>query len=93
MSYTLVRARLDEACVPLPVPSTEEGYVPIGRSFPWPTLAIACGWRPSHVGDSVLPAVLRRFDRAAEEISQLLYHVQVLMIARGIGLDEVYKHL
>ncbi|MEU7000778.1 phosphoribosyl-ATP diphosphatase [Nonomuraea sp. NPDC046570] len=32
-------------------------------------------------------------DRAAEEISQLLYHVQVLMIARGIELDEVYKHL
>ena len=30
---------------------------------------------------------------AAEEISQLLYHVQVLMIAKGIGLDEVYKHL
>ncbi|WP_084958250.1 phosphoribosyl-ATP diphosphatase [Thermoactinospora rubra] len=32
-------------------------------------------------------------DRAAEEISQLLYHLQVLMIARGIGLDQVYKHL
>ena len=32
-------------------------------------------------------------ERAAEEISQLLYHVQVLMLARGIGLDEVYKHL
>ena len=32
-------------------------------------------------------------DRAAEEISQLLYHVQVLMIAKGIGLDQVYKHL
>src|SRR6185312_12834300 len=32
-------------------------------------------------------------DRAAEEISQILYHVQVLMIAKGIGLDEVYKHL
>lgn len=32
-------------------------------------------------------------ERAAEEISQLLYHVQVLMIAKGIGLDEVYKHL
>jgi phosphoribosyl-ATP pyrophosphohydrolase len=32
-------------------------------------------------------------DRAAEEISQLLYHVQVLMLARGIGLDQVYKHL
>ncbi|MFD0888853.1 phosphoribosyl-ATP diphosphatase [Streptosporangium algeriense] len=32
-------------------------------------------------------------ERAAEEISQLLYHVQVLMIAKGIGLDEVYRHL
>jgi phosphoribosyl-ATP pyrophosphohydrolase len=32
-------------------------------------------------------------DRTAEEISQLLYHLQVLMIARGLGLDDVYKHL
>ena len=32
-------------------------------------------------------------ERAAEEISQLLYHVQVLMLARGIGLDDVYAHL
>ena len=32
-------------------------------------------------------------DRAAEEISQLLYHVQVLMIARGLGLDDVYARL
>ncbi|MEU0572594.1 phosphoribosyl-ATP diphosphatase [Nonomuraea sp. NPDC005983] len=32
-------------------------------------------------------------ERAAEEISQLLYHVQVLMLAKGIELDEVYKHL
>ena len=32
-------------------------------------------------------------DRAAEEISQLLYHVQVLMIARGLELDDVYRHL
>ena len=32
-------------------------------------------------------------DRAAEEIAQLLYHVQVLMLARGIGLDDVYAKL
>ncbi len=32
-------------------------------------------------------------DRAAEEISQLLYHVQVLMIARGLSLRDVYAHL
>ncbi|WP_019877011.1 phosphoribosyl-ATP diphosphatase [Sporichthya polymorpha] len=32
-------------------------------------------------------------DRAAEEISQLLYHVQVLMLATGLTLDDVYAHL
>ena len=32
-------------------------------------------------------------DRAAEEISQLLYHLQVLMIARGLTLDDVYARL
>jgi phosphoribosyl-ATP pyrophosphohydrolase len=31
--------------------------------------------------------------RAAEEISQLLYRVQVLMLARGLTLDDVYAHL
>ena len=31
--------------------------------------------------------------RTAEEISQLLYHVQVLMIASGLGLHDVYAHL
>jgi phosphoribosyl-ATP pyrophosphohydrolase len=32
-------------------------------------------------------------DRAAEEISQLLYHVQVMMIARGLTLEDVGRHL
>lgn len=32
-------------------------------------------------------------ERAAEEISQLLYHAQCLMIAAGISLDDVYAHL
>jgi phosphoribosyl-ATP pyrophosphohydrolase len=32
-------------------------------------------------------------DRAAEEISQLLYHAQVLMLAVGLDLDDVYAHL
>ncbi len=32
-------------------------------------------------------------DRAAEEISQELYHLQVMMISLGISLDDVYKHL
>ena len=32
-------------------------------------------------------------DRAAEEISQLIYHVQVMMIAKGLSPDDVYIHL
>ena len=32
-------------------------------------------------------------EQAAEEISQLLYHLQVLMLARGLRLEDVYKHL
>lgn len=29
----------------------------------------------------------------ALEISQLLYHLQVLMVARGLALEDVYKKL
>ena len=32
-------------------------------------------------------------ERAAEEIAQLLYHTQVLMISCGLGLDDIYKRL
>ena len=32
-------------------------------------------------------------ERTAEEISQLLYHLQVLMLARGLTLADVYAHL
>ncbi|UFU04541.1 phosphoribosyl-ATP diphosphatase [Ruania suaedae] len=29
----------------------------------------------------------------AEEISQLLYHLQVMMLARGLTPEDVYEHL
>ena len=32
-------------------------------------------------------------ERVAEEISQLLYHTQVMMIACNLSLDDVYEHL
>lgn len=32
-------------------------------------------------------------EQAALEISQLLYHLQVLMLARGLTPADVYKHL
>ena len=31
--------------------------------------------------------------RTAEEISQLIYHAQVMMLAAGLTLDDVYDHL
>ena len=32
-------------------------------------------------------------ERTAEEIAQLLYHAQVLMLAKGLDLKDVYRHL
>jgi phosphoribosyl-ATP pyrophosphohydrolase len=32
-------------------------------------------------------------DALAEEISQLLYHLQTLMLARGLSINDVYKYL
>ena len=32
-------------------------------------------------------------EAAAEEISQLLYHLQTLMLAKGLSLEDVYRHL
>lgn len=32
-------------------------------------------------------------EEAAEEMSQLLYHLQVMMIAKGLTLEDVYRHL
>lgn len=32
-------------------------------------------------------------ERAAEEISQLLYHLQVMLVAKGLTLEDVYRHL
>lgn len=32
-------------------------------------------------------------ERTAEEISQLLYHLQVMMLASGVSLEDVYRRL
>ncbi len=32
-------------------------------------------------------------ERTAEEISQLLYRVQVIMLGKGLTLEDVYRHL
>ena len=44
-------------------------------------------------GEVWLAAEHESDEALAEEISQLLYWTQVLMIARGLGLDDVYRKL
>jgi phosphoribosyl-ATP pyrophosphohydrolase len=44
-------------------------------------------------GEVWLAAEHESAERAAEEISQLLYRIQVIMLGRGIGLEDVYRHL
>jgi len=43
--------------------------------------------------ESWMAAEFEDATRTAEEISQLLYRVQVLMLARGLTLADVYAHL
>ena len=43
--------------------------------------------------ESWMAAVHESPERTADEISQLLYHAQVLMLARGLTLDDVYERL
>ncbi|MFC5994734.1 phosphoribosyl-ATP diphosphatase [Pseudonocardia hispaniensis] len=44
-------------------------------------------------GEVWLAAEHESDDALAEEISQLLYRVQVLMLGRGLTLDDIYKFL
>ena len=44
-------------------------------------------------GEAWMAAEHESDERAAEEISQLLYWTQVLILARGLDLDDVYAHL
>ncbi|RDI67166.1 phosphoribosyl-ATP pyrophosphatase [Nocardia pseudobrasiliensis] len=44
-------------------------------------------------GEVWLAAEHESDEHLAEEISQLLYWVQVLMVGRGLRLEDVYRHL
>lgn len=43
--------------------------------------------------ESWMAAEFEGKERTAQEISQLLYHAQVLMLACDLGLEDVYAHL
>jgi len=44
-------------------------------------------------GEVWLAAEHEADDQLSEEISQLLYRIQVVMLGRGLGLEDVYKFL
>lgn len=44
-------------------------------------------------GEVWLAAEHESADALAEEISQLIYHLQTLMLARGLSINDVYKFL
>lgn len=44
-------------------------------------------------GEVWLAAEYESDESLAEEASQLLYHLQVMLIARGLTLDDVYRYL
>jgi len=44
-------------------------------------------------GEVWLAAEHESDEALAEEISQLLYHVQTLMLSRGLTLNDIYKFL
>ena len=43
--------------------------------------------------ESWMAAEFQTKEEAAEEISQLLYHAQVMMLALGLDLEDVYRYL
>ena len=44
-------------------------------------------------GEVWLAAEHESDEALAEEISQLIYHLQTLMLARGLSINDVYKYL
>ena len=44
-------------------------------------------------GEVWLAAEHESDDALAEEISQLIYHLQTMMLARGLTPDDIYKYL
>ena len=89
----------------LPVKTFEDLFTELGeraRTRPADSGTVAALDRGVHAvgkkvleeaGEVWLAAEHESDDALAEEISQLLYWTQVLMIARGLTLDDVYRKL
>jgi len=59
----------------------------------WAELSEKARTRPEEAAESWMAAEHEGKEATALEVSQLLYHAQVLMLAAGITLDDVYAHL
>lgn len=44
-------------------------------------------------GEVWMAAEYESRDRCAEEMSQLIYHLQVMMLAKGLSPEDIYRHL
>lgn len=68
-----------------------EGRAP---SPPWTAGVHAQGKKVlEEAGEVWIAAEYQSDEELSEEISQLLYWVQVLMVGRGLRLEDVYRHL
>jgi phosphoribosyl-ATP pyrophosphohydrolase len=64
-----------------PVAAVEAGVHTIGKKI------------LEEAGEVWLAAEHESDEALAEEISQLLYHLQTLMLARGLTINDIYKYL
>ena len=75
------------------------GKVAAGDPASGPVVAVRDGVHAAgkkvveEAAESWMAAEFESPERTAEEISQLLYRIQVLMLARGLSLADVYAHL
>lgn len=44
-------------------------------------------------GETWMAAEYEGAERTAEELSQLLYHMAVLMVAQGLTIEDIYRRL
>lgn len=44
-------------------------------------------------GETWIAAEYEGAERTAEELSQLLYHMAVLMVAQGLTIEDIYRRL
>ena len=64
-----------------------------GTHFIGKKIIVIANLAPSRFAGVTSAAEYEGADRTAEEMSQLIYHLQVMMIDRGITLEDIYKNL